>query len=398
MVRYKFNRMELAGSLGDLGTLLPLAMGLVVICGLNPSGLFFAIGLFYILAGFYYRVPVAVQPMKVISSYAIAMALTASQVTASGLLVGVFLLIIGGSGLMNFVARLVPLAVVRGVQLATGVMLMTQGMRFITGSSALQILHGLAEPYLLVQDIGGISAGIIIGLPAALLTLLFLGSKKMPAALLVIGGGLIIGLLWGREAVFSGWQPGLYLPDILPFALPSAADFSFALLVLVLPQIPMTMGNAVIANADLSRNYFGEDAVRVTNRSLCFSMGLANIGSFLLGGMPLCHGAGGLAAHYRFGARTAGSNIIIGSVFLALALFLGPHVLAVIQLIPFAVLGVMLVFAGGQLALVIIDLQERRNLFICLLVLAITLTSNLAAGFVAGILVARLLTWRGIDL
>ena len=394
---YKFNRMELAGSLGDLGTLLPLAMGLIMVCGLDPAGLFFAIGLFYILSGFYYQVPVAVQPMKVISSYAIAMALSATQVTAAGLLAGIFLLLIGGSGLINFVVRLVPLAVIRGVQLATGVLLMIQGVRFVAGTSSLQVMQGLAEPYLLAQDVAGLPMGIIIGLAAALLTFFFIDNKKLPAALLVIGGGLLMGLLWGRGAVFSGWSFGFKLPGLLPFGLPGGADFSFALLVLVLPQLPMTMGNAVIANSDLSQTYFGEDAARVTNRSLCFSMGLANILSFILGGMPLCHGAGGLAAHYRFGARTAGSNIIIGVIFLALALFLGSMALAVIQLIPFAVLGVLLVFAG-QLGLTIIDLQERRDIFICLLMLAITLAVNLAVGFMVGILVDWLLRRRAVVL
>jgi len=72
--------------------------------------------------------------------------------------------------------------------------------------------------------------------------------------------------------------------------------------------------------------------------------------------------------------------------------------LAVIQLIPFAVLGVLLVFAGGQLGLTIIDLQERRDIFICLLMLAITLAVNLAVGFMVGILVDWLLRRRAVVL
>jgi SulP family sulfate permease len=117
-------------------------------------------------------------------------------------------------------------------------------------------------------------------------------------------------------------------------------------------------------------------------------MALANLTSFLLGGMPLCHGAGGLAAHYRFGARTAGSNLMIGSLILIMGLFFGAHALSLVYLVPMAVLGVLLVFAGGQLALTVIDMKTRKDLFVALLILGITLASNLAAGFIVGIAVA----------
>ena len=150
----------------------------------------------------------------------------------------------------------------------------------------------------------------------------------------------------------------------------------------------MTLGNAVIANADLSQQYFDQDSKKVTYKALCFSMSLANFFCFLVGGMPLCHGAGGLAAHYRFGARTAGSNIMIGTIFIALAVFLGFHALALVNLIPFSVLGVLLLFAGSQLALTVIDIKDRKDLFVTLIMLGITLASNLAFGFGVGIIVA----------
>jgi SulP family sulfate permease len=181
---------------------------------------------------------------------------------------------------------------------------------------------------------------------------------------------------------------GFYLPQLLPFGFPSFEDLSFALLVLVLPQVPMTLGNAVMANADLSLQYFPQEGRRVTYRALCISMALANLGSFFLGGMPMCHGAGGLASRYRFGARTAGSNLMIGAIFTVMALFLGPQALSVICRLPLSALGVLLVFAGIQLALTLLDMQTRKDLFVPLLMLGITLASNLAAGFMAGIAVA----------
>jgi SulP family sulfate permease len=155
----------------------------------------------------------------------------------------------------------------------------------------------------------------------------------------------------------------------------------------------MTLGNAVIANADLSFEYFGEASQKVTPKALCVSMALANFGCFLLGGMPLCHGAGGLAAHYRFGARTAGSNLFIGGIFLLLAIFLGPHAVAVVYLIPMSVLGVLLLFAGSQLAMTLLDLQGRKELFVSLVMLGITLAANLAVAFVVGIFLAWTLRW-----
>ena len=385
---YRFNRLELAGSLGDLGTLLPLAIGMIMINGLNAYGLFLSVGLMYIFTGVYYGVTVPVQPMKVIGAYAIATAMTASQIMASALLIGVFLLVIGGTGAITLIGRYIPKPVVRGVQLSTGTLLMAQGVKFMLGTSKFQVVRSVAEPYLTVQALGPIPIGIIIGLIGGILTLLLLDNKKLPAGLIVVLGGLVLGTVLGTHQGFDKLRIGVYMPEFLPFGIPAGIDFSFALLVLVLPQIPMTIGNAVIAYVDLSEEYFGEASKKATYRASCISMGLANFLSFLIGGMPLCHGAGGLAAHYRFGARTAGSNLMIGLVFVLLAVLLGRHALSVVYLMPMAVLGVLLLFAGSQLALTIIDMKERKDLFVVLVMLGITLAANLAVGFLAGIAVA----------
>lgn len=386
--RYQFNRLELAGSLGDLGTLLPIAIGMIMINGLNPSGLLFAIGLYYILSGVYYGVTVPVQPMKVIGAYAIATTMSASQIAASGALIGLLLLVIGATGAITLIGKYTPKPVVRGVQLSTGTLLMAQGVKFMVGSSKFQVLRQAAEPYLSLQSLGPIPIGLAIGLIGGVATLFFLDNKKFPAGLIVVLGGLGLGWALGSHEGFDKLRVGFYLPKILPFGMPAGADFTFALLVLVLPQLPMTIGNAVIANSDLSQQYFGEDSKKVTYRSLCISMALANFFSFLVGGMPLCHGAGGLAAHYRFGARTAGSNLMIGAIFVALAIFLGIHALAVIYLVPMSILGVLLLFAGSQLAMTISDISERKDLFVVLVMLGITLASNLAYGFVIGVAIA----------
>jgi SulP family sulfate permease len=388
---YAFNRMEFAGSLGDLGTLLPLAIGMIMVNGLDPSGLFFSVGLFYICTGIYFGITTPVQPMKVIGAYAIATAMTPHQIMASGILMGACLLFIGATGAITLIGKYIPKAAVRGVQLSTGTLLMAEGVKFMVGKARIQLLHQMAEPYLSVQQLGPVPVGLVIGVAGAMLTLLLLENKKTPAGLMIVGAGLLLGLVVGTREGLGDIRPGIYLPAILPLGFPQGADFTFALLALVVPQMPMTLGNAVIADMDLSINYFGKAARRVTGRALCISMALGNFLSALLGGMPLCHGAGGLAAHYRFGARSAGSNLMIGAVFILFTLILGNRILALFNLIPMAILGVLLLFAGSQLALTVLDIKERKEMFVVVLILGITLASNLAAGFMAGIVLAYLL-------
>src|SRR6056297_1501840 len=139
--RFQFNRMELAGSLGDLGTLLPIAIAMILVNGLSPLGLFFSIGIFYIASGVYFGVTVPVQPMKVIGAYAIATAMSADQILASSLLMGAFLLIVGATGAIDLIRRFTPKSVIRGVQLSTGALLISGGVKFIIGTSKYQVLQ-----------------------------------------------------------------------------------------------------------------------------------------------------------------------------------------------------------------------------------------------------------------
>jgi SulP family sulfate permease len=335
--------------------------------------------------------------MKVIGAYAIATAMSAEQILASGLLMGAFLLIVGLTGAIDLIRRITPVSVIRGVQLSTGALLISGGIKFIIGTSKYQELRQAAEPYLAIQSLGPVPVSLVIGVVAAVVTLLLLDNKKFPAGLIVVVAGLLTGLLLGARVDLGDSGIGFYLPQILPFGFPEKADFTFALFALVLPQLPMTLGNAVLAYTDLSREYFAEKSEKLTNRKACVSMALANFFSFCLGGMPLCHGAGGLAAHYRFGARTAGSNVMIGLLFTALALLLGNHIVGVLNLLPMSILGVLLVFAGAQLTLTIMSLERRKDYFVATLILGITLASNLAAGFIAGMVAAQLLRWEKLS-
>ena len=154
-----------------------------------------------------------------------------------------------------------------------------------------------------------------------------------------------------------------------------------------------------MGTADTCTTLFRKDphAKRVTYRALAASMGITNVFAGFLGAMPMCHGAGGLAAHYRFGARTGGSNMMIGIVFLIIALAFGKTGISLLSSIPNAILGVLLFYAGIELALLVRDVSEKDDLFISLLIAAIGFsTTNMGIAFVAGILVMHLIRWRRI--
>ena len=384
---YRFNRMEIAGSLGDLGVLMPLALGMIVLNGLLATNVMIMVGLFYIMAGLYFRVPLSVQPMKVIGAYALAVGMTPNQIMASSLWMGGILLLLGGFKLIIIIRKYTPKSVIRGVQLAVGMALMLKGFNLM-----LQKDPGLTTP-----TIGSLSTGILLGAAAMILTLLLLNNRKVPAAMVVILLGFVLGLVLGKPMDTSSISWGFHLPKPIPHGWPSGEDFLWVLPVVVLPQLPMTIGNAIIANTDLSHEYFPEKKERVTYRSVTLSQGLANVAAFFFGGIPMCHGAGGLAAHYRFGARTGGSNLIIGGLLVLLSLGLGENLVPVLKLIPLSILGALLVFSGLQLALSIQELSNRKELFVVFLMLGLSLVFSLTAAFIAGFAIAYLLKYTKLE-
>lgn len=344
---------EVAGALGDLGTLLPLAVLLVTVNGLNPTVVFGLVALVYLVGGLYYRIPMAVQPMKSFAALAVAFGLGASAISAGGLLMGACLLALGLCGAADWLARRIPRALVRGVQLGVGVILIRVGARL-----AVQTVAG-AGPWF----------SIALALGAGLLILVFRNSRRFPAGVLVVGGGILAGLaLFGPPP----FMPGPVLPRPHPLA---PGDFWTALIVLVLPQLPLTLTNSLAATCDVARSYYGPRSSRVTGRAVAVGLGLANLAAGALGGMPVCHGSGGLTAHYRFGARTGGSVLFLGTVLLALALGFGPSMAGFCSLIPAPVLGALLVYVGAAHCLLILDVSGRWNW-----------TVVLATGGVAGIL------------
>jgi SulP family sulfate permease len=267
--------------------------------------------------------------------------------------------------------------VVRGVQFGVGSILIYKGISLVLKS----------DPDLVIQNVGPVSIGIILGGIGVILTLILLKNKRFPAAIVIVFLGIMVGIFMGKP-IDGEIQVGIYLPKLFPYGIPGKTDLLIGLTLLVIPQIPMTTSNAIISNCDLSKEYFGKKAKKMSYTSLANSMGLGNVVSFILGGMPMCHGSGGIAAHYRFGSRTAGSNLIIGSIFLGLGLFFGPSALHLLDLIPLSLLGVLLIFAGIQLCLMIKDVKDKINLALIFFMFLVALTINLSISFILGIILA----------
>jgi len=377
---YRFDRIELAGSLGDLGTLLPLVFALVSINGLNPTILFLLVGMFYIWTGLYYRLPISIQPLKLVAILAISLKLIPSVIAASGILIGLILLFLVSTRLIDKLSKLFCKPTLRGVQLGIGLLLIVKG-----GTLAIspKLFFDIAYLPREIQDLAG-----PIGLAIAFLTIsiifLFRRKERFPSALVAICMGIIFGLI--LKIVYSLSLPSLSDFKAPLFNLPAKKDFLDALILLVIPQIPITLGNAGYAASDLAKRFYGERAERVTPRRLSASMGLFNIISGLCGSMPVCHGSGGIAAHYRFGARTGGANIMLGAIFLAIALIFKDSASYVIALIPVPVLGVLLFFAGIEMLKLILDLEGKKEYCIAISIAAIALlTSNLTLAMACGI-------------
>jgi len=390
---FRFDRLEFAGSLGDLGTLIPLSVALMVITGLSVTSVLLAVGLFYIITGLYYKLPIPVQPLKVVSAIAIAYPakITLPIMAATGMVFGFVLLLLALTGLIDWLARFFTKPIIRGIQLGLGLILMYKGIGFITEQNL--FIQQSGEPVCLL----GISLNTIIGIVAVFITLLLLSSKRFPAAIVIVTVGIGIGIMFG---VLQDVNLTLG-PTPIHLYRPTIDDFINATILLVIPQIPLTLGNAVMGTADTCFSLFGrgEMTKRATYRAFATSMGLTNIATGAIAGMPMCHGAGGLAAHYRFGARTGGSNIMIGAIFLIIALVFGKIGISLLSSIPYAILGVLLLFAGLELALLIRDVSDKNDLFIAILVAVIGFaTTNMGIAFILGILVMYLIKLRNIKL
>lgn len=365
----RLDRNELAGAVGDLGTLLPLSILLITVNRLNPTVVFGLAGATYLLAGLYYRVPMAVQPLKSFSALAIGLGLGAPLIGSGALVMGAALLLLGATGLAGWLTRIIPKSLVRGIQLGVGLVLIRAGSRMTVGL--------MGEPW--------VAPALAAG--TALIVLVFLRSRRWPAGLLAVAFGGAAGL----------WLNGLPAPALGPlrpeFLVLSWHDLGAAALLLALPQLPLTLTNSVAATRDVAETYYGEEARRVTPRALAVGLGLVNVAAGFVHGMPLCHGSGGMTAHYRFGARTGGASIFLGAALLAAAVGLGPMVADLCRLMPAPVLGVLMVYVGASHGFLIRDTRGLADWLVVLVTGVVGgVTNHNGFGMAAGVGVL-LLAW-----
>jgi MFS superfamily sulfate permease-like transporter len=173
------------------------------------------------------------------------------------------------------------------------------------------------------------------------------------------------------------------LPE-LNFGQVSWKELLSGFIILGLPQAPLTLGNAIIATVSENNRYFPDR--KVTAKTISIDHGVMNLISACIGGVPMCHGAGGMAGHIRFGARTGGALVILGGIVLLIGLFLSDSVALLFQFFPRPILGVILFFAGVELALVVQDIKlKKQNIFV-LLITAGTAMWNMGVAYLAGLI------------
>ena len=362
----RYDRSEWAGAFGDLGTLIPFIIGYIAILNLDPLGILFTLGAFLIVSGLYYKTPIPVQPMKAIGGAAIAgSAVTPNMVWGAGLFTGLFWLVLGLTGALEFISKVVSKPVTRGVVLGLGFLFIIEGTKLMR-------------------------TDVILAVIALALTFALLTNERVPAMFVLLIFGVAAALIKnpGYLQELIAIRPVFRFPQ---FALSAMTwqELSAGLVVLAIPQIPLTFGNAVIAVTAENNRLFPQRPI--TEKKVSISKGIMNLISPVFGGIPVCHGAGGMAGHVRFGAHTGGSLVILGGIFLVLGLGFSDSVLLLFGMIPSCILGVILFFAGLELAMSARDVGSEKKDFYILLTTAGFSLWNVGIGFLAGLIMQEII-------
>jgi hypothetical protein len=357
-IPFRFNLAELAGSFGDYGTIIPLVLAMAVVSDLDISYIFLFFGIWFAISGIYYRLPIPVEPMKAVAVIVIAGAFTAGEIAASGLILGIIFLALGFGTVMAILERWIPRSVIRGIQLGLAFLLVRSSATFL-----------IADPTFFALGV------------AIIVAFFFLARRfSIPdiSALIVIAIAALIGIV---EFGF----PGLHLIGPPHLVIPGLQDFGVAFGDLVIPQAGLTITNAILATALLSVDLFSRET---PPKYLSRTIGLMNLTSVPFGGIPMCHGAGGYAAQYRFGARTGGANILAGIIFVTFALFFAsPEILTLIS--P-GFYGALLVFVALELARYGLKTDSYP---VTLLIAVLALFAGMTVAFLVGLAAAYLLPW-----
>lgn len=360
----RFSIGEVSGSLGDLGTLIPITLGMGKLGVINIGTTFFWGGIFNILGGVFWDKPIPVQPMKTIGSSALSGTLnTPGSVSVAGILTGTVVSILGYFKVIQKISDIIPPVLIGIIQAGTGI-------RF--SLSGVNMLKALNE----WLGYNGYLMSIISALIVCLNFSNYKYSKYVPSALILFIIGLIISSIQTSMSSYSFFNP-FFITYI------SSEDWKNGFIKGAIPQIPLTILNSVIGIVDLSNSLFENNKMTIKEASL--SLGFINILGCPFGAIPSCHGAGGLSGQYKFGARNGLSVIIIGFLKIFISLFFGNVILQLISNFPSSILGIMLLICGSDLTVQGLK-RVKTNHTIFVLGLSIALVFELWIAFLAGVI------------
>ena len=365
----RFDRNELSGAFGDLGTDLPLLVGMVLAAGLDAPSVLVMFGVMQVATGIAYRMPMPVQPLKAVAALVITQQVPAATLYGGGLAIGATMLVLAATGLLGWLARVVPRAVVRGLQFGLGLQLSLLALRDMVPS-------------------GGV-AGYALAATAFAIILLLLGNRRWPPAIFVV----LLGVTW---ALWFAVRPDELVAG-MGFTLPAPrtvtwTDITAGFVILALPQVPLSLGNSVLATRQLAADLF-PDRPPLAGRRSGLTYAAMNLVAPWLGGVPTCHGSGGMAGHWAMGGRTGGSVVLYGVFWLVLGLFFGGAFATVVQVFPRPVLGVLLVVEGLTLLLLARDLAAPEfGLAVLVGLVAATLPNGYLVAMLLGIALHPLVT------
>jgi xanthine/uracil/vitamin C permease (AzgA family) len=366
----RFDRNELAGAFGDIGTDLPLIIAMILVAGLDAASVLIMFGVMQVFTGLRYGIPMPVQPLKAMATLVIAQKLSGGVLFGGGLAIGVMMLVFTVTGLIDWLARVVPKTVVRGIQFGLG----------------LQLAMLAVKDYVPADG----AAGYALAAAGFVITIILMGNRRFPAALFVIALGTAYALIFKVDFGLVWRGTGLHLPQLHAV---TRQDLLTGLIVLAVPQIPLSLGNSILATRQVAEDFFPERPLTI--RQISFTYSIMNLVNPWFGGIPTCHGSGGMAGHYTFGARTGGSVIIYGCLYLSLGLFFSGCFAQLIQVFPKPILGVMLAFEGLAMLLLVRDLANSKiDLRIAMLVGL--MAAGLPYGYALGLIVGTALVylWR----
>jgi hypothetical protein len=358
----RFDRNEVSGAFGDLGTSLPLIVGMIVAARLDATSVLVAFGALQILTGLVYRMPMPVQPLKAVAAIVIAQQVGADVVYGGGLAIGLLMLVLAATGLLDWLARIVPHVVVRGIQCGLG----------------LQLGRIAVADY--IPALG--AAGYALAALAFAVVVVLIGNRRVPPAPIVLALGAAFALTVGGAGSPVAAALGVHLPIL---HVPATSAIWQGFLLLAIPQIPLSLGNSVLATRQVAADLFPARPPLAIRR-IGFTYAAMNLVSPFVSGIPVCHGSGGMAGHYAFGGRTGGSVIIAGSGLLAAGVLFGGSVGELALFFPKPMLGVLLLVEGVALLSLLRDLAGTPRDFALALCLGV-----IAAGLPYGYLVALVL-------